>query len=74
MGSTVQHMLLVGGEDGRVAHWFDSHPSLAQRVRRIYGRQMGPLSLERNDAPDPVTASTTPPAPPGVTAPGWTLS
>ena len=74
MGSTVQHMLLVGSEDGRVAHWFESHPSLEQRVRRIYGRQMGPLAPERGDEPDPVTASTTPPVPAGVTAPGWTLS
>ena len=74
MGSTVQHMLLVGCEDGRVAHWFDSHPSLEQRVRRIYGRTMGPLSPERDDRPDPVSASTTPPAPQGVSAPGWTLS
>ena len=73
LGSVVQHMLLVGSEDGRVAHWFDSHPPLAQRVRRIYGRAMGPLPLTRDDAPDPVIASTTPPAPAGLTAPGWTL-
>lgn len=45
IGSMVQHMLLVGTEEGRMAHWFDSHPSLEERVRRIYGRRMAPLSL-----------------------------
>ena len=34
----VQHMLLVGGE--AKALWFDSHPPLAERIRRIYGRAM----------------------------------
>lgn len=34
----VQHMLLVGPQ-GR-AHWLDSHPPLAERIRRIYGRAM----------------------------------
>ena len=38
----VQHMLLVGGEAR--AHWFDSHPPLAERIRRIYGRPMAALS------------------------------
>ncbi len=37
----VQHMLLVG-QQGR-AHWLDSHPSLAERIRRIYGRAMPEL-------------------------------
>ncbi|MEZ5663565.1 MAG: M48 family metalloprotease [Burkholderiaceae bacterium] len=45
--SSVQHMLLVGSEPGAVAHWLDSHPSLEQRVRRIYGRSLGPLPLDR---------------------------
>ena len=45
IGSMVQHMLLVGTEEGRLAHWFDSHPPLEERVRRIYGRRMGPLPL-----------------------------
>lgn len=45
VGSSVQHLLLVGTEDSRVAHWFDSHPSLEERVRRIYGRRMQPLPL-----------------------------
>lgn len=47
VGSVVQHMLLVGTEDGRMAHWFDSHPSLDERVRRIYGRRMEPLPPAR---------------------------
>jgi heat shock protein HtpX len=42
----VQHMLLVeAGGEGSFADWLDSHPTLAQRVRRIYGRPMGPLPL-----------------------------
>ena len=38
----VQHMLLVAG--GARAHWFDSHPPLAERIRRIYGRVMPTLT------------------------------
>jgi len=49
VGSTMQHMLLVGNEPGAVAHWLDSHPTLEQRVRRIYGRALGPLSLDRQE-------------------------
>ena len=46
----LQHMLLVeAGADGPWADWLASHPTLAQRVRRIYGRPMGPLPL----APQP---------------------
>ena len=48
----VQHMLLVeAGGDGALADWLDSHPSLAQRVHRIYGRSMGPLPLIPAAAP-----------------------
>ena len=58
-----------------MAHWFDSHPSLQERVRRIYGRRMEALPLERPDESDPTTRTdTTPAVPPGVVAPGWTLS
>ena len=35
---SVQHMLLV--ESAVNANWFDSHPPLAERIRRIYGRPM----------------------------------
>ncbi len=38
----VQHMLLVGQQAG--AHWLDSHPPLADRIRRIYGRAMPTLT------------------------------
>ena len=37
----VQHMLLVGAE--RQTEWFASHPPLAERIRRIYGRPMAQL-------------------------------
>ena len=69
VGSVVQHMLLVANESGKVAGWFDSHPPLAERIRRIYGRNLGPLPLQRGaDAEVPP-----PPEPPAPGAPGWTL-
>jgi heat shock protein HtpX len=49
LGSMVQHMLLVANAEGKTGHWLDSHPPLAQRIRRIYGRDMGPLPLLRED-------------------------
>jgi hypothetical protein len=67
----VQHMLLVSDEGGKVAHWLDSHPTLEQRVRRIYGRVMGPLPLTRDD--DTVQTPEVPAAPGSGEAPGWTL-
>ena len=44
---SVQHMLLVEapGED-RFSRHLDSHPSLEERVHRIYGRRMSPLSVQ----------------------------
>ncbi|TNF58961.1 MAG: peptidase M48 [Burkholderiales bacterium] len=78
IGSTMQHMLLVGNEPGAVAHWLDSHPTLEERVRRIYGRALGPLPLQRPDEAPPAAAT---PATAGgdntgdtADAPGWTLS
>jgi Zn-dependent protease with chaperone function len=47
----VQHMLLVGHQ--AKSHWLDSHPPLAERIRRIYGRSMPALT----DAPDPLAAT-----------------
>ena len=47
----VQHMLLVGQQAG--VHWLDSHPPLAERIRRIYGRAMpalAPAPLPVHDA------------------------
>ena len=42
----VQHMLLVdvvGG--GRIEDWLDTHPTLEERVQRVYGRRMPPLPV-----------------------------
>ncbi len=41
MHPSVQHMLLVNA--GQPARWFDTHPPLAERIRRIYGRSMPAL-------------------------------
>ena len=43
----VHHMLLVG--TATEARWFASHPPLAERIRRVYGRPMGALSARRDD-------------------------
>lgn len=72
VGSVVQHMLLVANEDGRVAGWFDSHPPLTERIRRIYGRNLGPLPLARAESSAPVP--TPAPTHPASDGPGWTLS
>ena len=69
VGSVVQHMLLVPNESGKVAGWFDSHPPLTERIRRIYGRDAGPLPLQREDLAEPGPTS----AAPAIDAPGWTL-
>lgn len=48
--TAVQHMLLVdAGGKGTLAHWLDSHPTIAERVRRIYGRTMTPVAAAPND-------------------------
>ena len=44
---SVQHMLLVGSL--AEAGWLDSHPPLAERIRRIYGRHMAALVHRSND-------------------------
>ena len=46
---SVQHMLLVDTADG--GRWFDSHPPLAERIRRIYGRPMASLPARNRDQP-----------------------
>jgi Zn-dependent protease with chaperone function len=72
-GSMVQHMLLVANEgSGTAEHWLDSHPPLARRIRRIYGRDMGPLPLLREDGPVAKPAES-PPALAGDGGPDWTL-
>jgi len=40
---SVQHMLLV--DTDHADRWFDSHPPLAERIRRIYGRPMAAISM-----------------------------
>lgn len=74
LGSHVQHMLLISEHEDKVSDWLDSHPTLEQRVRRIYGRALGPMPLtradERENAGAPADAA-------GVGAshpdPGWKL-
>ncbi|MNV61617.1 hypothetical protein D3C71_1541310 [compost metagenome] len=40
----VQHMLLVDvGGGSRMERWLDTHPTLEDRVQRVYGRRMQPL-------------------------------
>ena len=46
----VRHMLLVGASGQE--RWFASHPPLAERIRRIYGRPMAALPA-RLDSPAP---------------------
>lgn len=42
------HLLLMGPGAER-GGWFDAHPPLAERVRRIYGRAMPPLPLPQGN-------------------------
>lgn len=72
--SMVQHMLLVSNESGSLAHWLDSHPPLAQRIRRIYGRTMPPLPLKRQDETPPTAAVQAGADQPAAGPAGWTLS
>lgn len=69
VGSVVQHMLLVANESGKVAGWFDSHPPLDERIRRICGRSLGPLPLQRETEPEVVLSASAP----ATDAPSWTL-
>jgi len=40
----VQHMLLVDVPGrSRMERWLDTHPTLDDRVQRVYGRRMQPL-------------------------------
>ncbi|MDO9437932.1 M48 family metalloprotease [Hydrogenophaga sp.] len=73
-GSSVQHMLLVAneGKGGQREHWLDSHPPLAARIRRIYGRDMGPLPLHREANTHETDGVSAVPA--ANTGAGWTLS
>ena len=42
---SVQHMLMVSS--GGDSPWFATHPPLAERIRRIYGRSMPALKLQQ---------------------------
>jgi Zn-dependent protease with chaperone function len=48
MHPAVQHMLLVSSDSA--PRWFDSHPLLQERIRRIYGRPMSPLPADADGA------------------------
>ena len=72
LGSQVQHMLLISEQEDQLADWLDSHPTLEQRVRRIYGRAMGPLPLAREDEAGP-TAEPAPQIDDHRPNPGWKL-
>lgn len=74
VGSTVHHMLLVSESEDEVAGWFDPHPTLEQRIRRIYGRQMGPMPLQRQDELVPAKDAADAPAVANPGSSGWTLS
>ncbi|MDR0214680.1 MAG: M48 family metalloprotease [Comamonas sp.] len=49
---TVQHMLLAETPHAsRLEDWLESHPSVQERIRRIYGCDMRPLPLPLNTVP-----------------------
>jgi len=57
------HHLLLVSDGGRGSNWFDAHPPLAERVRRIYGRPMPALPLTAiDDGPQARAADRPPPA------------
>lgn len=50
---TVQHMLLAETpHSSRLEDWLESHPTVPERIRRIYGRDMRPLPLPFNTVPE----------------------
>jgi len=51
---TVQHMLLVSAEGGRMGRWLDAHPPLEQRIARVYGGRMP--ALVPHDGRSPASA------------------
>jgi Zn-dependent protease with chaperone function len=52
---SVKHLLLAGHDaDGG---WFATHPPLAQRIERIYGRPMPALPLPVEAQPSPFTSA-----------------
>ncbi|MBN9426961.1 MAG: M48 family metalloprotease [Burkholderiales bacterium] len=74
----VSHFLLV--QPGGVGDWFDTHPPLAERVRRLYGRRMPSIGPQRGAAPfgaavspDAAAASGAMGMPSAATLPGATI-
>jgi Zn-dependent protease with chaperone function len=62
----VSHFLLV--QPGGLREWFDTHPPLAERIRRLYGRRVGPVTGKAcggRDAHDAGTAREGQAAPEG---------
>jgi heat shock protein HtpX len=45
----ISHMLLVS--PAAKAQWFDAHPPLAERIRRIYGRHMPAVRVVQDEQP-----------------------
>ena len=74
VGSAMQHLLLVSTESGKMAHWLDSHPTLEQRIRRIYGRSMGAMPLVPTDLNQGAAGRSDEAAHPATASPDWTLS
>ncbi|MBV7539495.1 M48 family metalloprotease [Acidovorax sp. sic0104] len=66
---SVQHMLLVDLDSGgRMERWLDSHPTLDERVQRLYGRSMQPIKVAPvAAAPEPAWRPETAGQPAGVT-------
>ena len=66
---SVQHMLLVDLDSGgRMERWLDSHPTLDERVRRLYGRSMPPIkAAPLAAAPEPAWRPQSTGQPAGVT-------
>lgn len=60
---SMQHLLLAGESDGKKAHRLDSHPTLEDRIKRIYGRHMGPLKLEPQHHYQASNSTVRPPPP-----------
>ena len=57
---SVQHMLLVDVEGlGRMERWLDTHPTLDDRVQRVYGRRMSPIKVEPLTTPPEPAARRT---------------
>lgn len=66
---SVQHMLLVDVDGtSRMERWLDTHPTLDERVQRVYGRRMQPIKVAPlAAAPEPAWRPESAGQPGGVT-------